>query len=313
MVLGKYGSNLQNVSDNLRRCYIPPKGKIFVQADQAGAEALIVAWLCKPGRNYRALFEHNIKPHVFTALHIFGPQWKKELLQSDIDLALLAPVRDLNKLIFWNDLSKEIRKNERRYFIGKKCVHAGNYREGVNTFVTSILTESSGKVLVTKKEAELFQHLYRVELFPEIPNGWWPEVEEQLRKTRTIYNLFGYPIEFTEIRITDEIIRKATAACPQSTVGTITNIAQVEIQNRVEDDRELSDVDVLNNKHDSILCQCDIGHEKEVATMMRSYIEKDLTNFRGEQFKMKSEAMAGYNWLDYDEETNLNGIKEIAA
>jgi len=221
------------------------------------------------------------------------------------------PISEVTKQPQWKPFEKKIKTHPNRYFIGKKCVHAGNYREGVNTFISSILTESSGKVLVTKREAEFFQTLYRNTLFPEIPNCWWPEVEEQLRKTRILYNLFGFPIHFTSVKITDEIIRKATSAVPQSTVATITNVAQVEIQQRIEDDSNYADVDIMNNKHDSVLCQCDIGHEREVAQMMRSYIEKPLTNFRGEHFKMKSEAMAGFNWLDYDEEHNPKGIREL--
>jgi hypothetical protein len=93
-------------------------------------------------------------------------------------------------------------------------------------------------------------------------------------------------------------------------VGTITNIAQCEIQERIEQDESFVDVDVLNNKHDSILVQCDIGHEKEVAAMMQQYIEKELTSPRGEKFRMRSEAKAGFNWNE-ESETNPNGLKEI--
>ena len=59
-----WGSNVQNITKSLRRFFIPDEGKILVNVDQAGAEALIVAYLTKEGK-YRKLFHHNVKPHSF--------------------------------------------------------------------------------------------------------------------------------------------------------------------------------------------------------------------------------------------------------
>lgn len=46
-ILGHWGENLQNKEKGMRVMYIPDDGKIFVQVDQSGAEALIVAYLCR--------------------------------------------------------------------------------------------------------------------------------------------------------------------------------------------------------------------------------------------------------------------------
>ena len=47
--------------------YGPKPGNIFVQPDQAGAEALVVAYLCPPGQ-FRSLFLNGIKPHTLMQL-----------------------------------------------------------------------------------------------------------------------------------------------------------------------------------------------------------------------------------------------------
>src|ERR1017187_6230228 len=77
-ILGKCGANLQNVEKSMRQMYIPDKGKIFVQVDQSGAEALIVSYLCEKG-NFRELFLNNVKPHVFVALHVFAAIWQQKM------------------------------------------------------------------------------------------------------------------------------------------------------------------------------------------------------------------------------------------
>ena len=54
-IFGIYGTNLQNWEKSLRKLIIPDDGYKFVQVDQSGAEALVVAYLCKHG-NFRDLF-----------------------------------------------------------------------------------------------------------------------------------------------------------------------------------------------------------------------------------------------------------------
>src|SRR6266852_2942552 len=87
-VFGTYGTNLQNPTDRICRIYKADEGKILCQVDQSGAEALITAYLCRPG-NLRELFIQGINPHVYTALNIFNSQLSK--LYS-INLATLVGI-----------------------------------------------------------------------------------------------------------------------------------------------------------------------------------------------------------------------------
>lgn len=72
----EYGGNAQNIEKSLRKLFIADEGTSFCQVDQAGAEALIVAYLCPPGR-FRDLFLNNIKPHVYIGV-FFPEHWMKE-------------------------------------------------------------------------------------------------------------------------------------------------------------------------------------------------------------------------------------------
>src|SRR3977135_515890 len=75
------GTNLQNIPHGMRKIYIPDEGKILVQVDQSGAEALIVAYLCEPGL-FRDLFLNGIKPHTYVAMHVFQKQIQHKINET---------------------------------------------------------------------------------------------------------------------------------------------------------------------------------------------------------------------------------------
>src|SRR5690242_10436940 len=76
--LRRWGGNLQNIEKSMREIYEPDPGKIFVQVDQSGAEALITAYCCEDGQ-YRELFKNGIKPHSYLGMHLFKDVWPKKM------------------------------------------------------------------------------------------------------------------------------------------------------------------------------------------------------------------------------------------
>lgn len=304
-LLDKYGTNLQNPSDHICRMYEPDDGKVFVQVDQAGAEALIVAYLCKGPNNLRKLFEHNIKPHVYVAMHLFKSHWQR-VGHPIVNAAVVTPIEALRSLPGWDLLERAIKKHERYYFIGKKTCHASNYDMGPKTFRMAVLTESEGKTVISHQDATTFLETYH-KLFPEI-REWHNETTSILRKTRTLRNLFGYPRLFTG-PMQPHTFKEAFAFVPQSTVGVLGNMAFVEEQGYIEEHEK--DWDLLNNKHDSTLTQCPIDEAQECAKVKRKIVEKELISPWGEVFKMRSEASIGLNWGHYDEKENPKGLKEL--
>lgn len=317
--LGKCGSNLQNIEKSLRVVYIPDTGKIFVQVDQSGAEALIVAYLCRHG-NFRDLFIHGVKPHCYVALHVFAKVWEEECKNTGANIRELCdtPVQQLTANPHWKTVDKVIRSSDgwpserRYYYISKQICHASNYGMKAGMFQLNTLEKSRGKIVISKKDAEYYLSTYHG-LFPEI-HHWHFAVLNQLSKTRTLYNLFGHPREFwyPSEEPPEQLLNKAYAFIPQSTVGTITNIAYTRLQGYIESNNLAWDL--LANTHDSYLVQCPIGEEREAATIMSNFINMEMVApSDGTKFKMKSEAQAGYNWCPAGKDKNLNGLREIVV
>jgi DNA polymerase I-like protein with 3'-5' exonuclease and polymerase domains len=184
--------------------------------------------------------------------------------------------------------------------------HASNYGMKAGAFQLNVLEKSRGKIALSRQEAEAYLDTYH-RLFPEI-HEWHDEVTETLSKSKTLYNLFGFPREFTGA-IDDNKIKSAYAFVPQSTVGTITNIAFTKLQNYIEDNN--LPWDLLANTHDSYMGQCPLGQEQEFARKQKEFIEIELMNFRGEKFRMKSETQCGFNWAPYKKLKNPTGLVEM--
>lgn len=282
--------------------------KLLCQVDQSGAEALIVAYECRPGR-YRSLFENGIKPHVYLGLQ-FYQHWEAQFPAIHEIRKLSIP--DIPKHPGWKSLAKAIKASDdapaarRFYYLYKQTCHSSNYAIKAKTFQSNLLEKSDGEVALSNYEAEVYLQIYH-DSFPEI-REWNASVVETVQRTGFLRNLFGFPREFTGFLWDEESYKEWLAFIPQSTVGCITNIAQVEMQQKIE--LEKLDWDILNNKHDSFLCQSPEGEITTLATTMKTMIERDLVSSRGDKFRMKSEVYVGKNWGKCSE-TNPEGLKEI--
>jgi hypothetical protein len=311
-VYADIGSNLQNPSERLLQLYHADEGKILLQCDQAGAEALIVAYLCRDGK-FRQLFRYGIKPHTFVAMHLFAGIWaqKMKLKPEEFDVMFTSqPIPELKHQPRWKELEKLIKKefDGRYYFIGKKSCHSFNYDKHWSTFIFDVLKESEGKVVLPPHEGARIYEVYHG-LFPEI-HEWHSEVRETVRTKRELRNLFDHPRRFFGI-FTDDFFRKAYAQIPQSTVGVIANRAFCAMQRYIE--RERKEWDVLNNKHDSVLVQCPVAEWEECARVLKQTLEvKMISPKDGTEFQMRSELSKGYCWGKHDPEKCPDGMEEFS-
>lgn len=349
---GKVGSNMQNWEGGIKRIFLSDgwdkndlklmekladylirkdlsifteeerlKIKILCKVDQSGAEALIVAYLCRHG-NFRDLFLNGIKSHVYVALHVFAEVWQKEMNQSGTDIKCNikemcnTPIKTLTLMPFWKEVDQLIRKSDkwppqrRYYYIGKQICHSSNYGVKAGMYQLNTLEKSKGKIVISPKDAEFHLTTYH-SLFPEI-HEWHRQVERQLAETHTLYNLYGYPRDFwfTEDSPSYEIQKEAFAFPAQSTVATITNKAITEYQKIVE--RDSVRWDLLGNEHDSFLTQCPIGEEKDNCRLMQNLINAQLTAPSDSTvFNMKSESHVGFNWCSNDSIKNPLGLIEL--
>lgn len=326
-ILSTYGGNLANIEKSLREIYIPDDGKVFVQTDQSGAEALIVAYLCEKG-DYRKLFENRIKPHTFLGMHLFKEIWGKELRSRgiissdsgfDIRTLINAPIDNLKSTPFWKELDLLIKDSDnwpiRYYYLAKQTEHSSNYDIQPPMFRMNVLEKSDGKINISKEDSERFL-MTKFSLFPEIKDRN-ERCMRQCRDTRVLYNLHGHPYNITAYEILEGQRKEYLAWQPQSTVGEITNIAFAKLQEFTE--QEGLDWDNLINCHDSILSQCPIEQARDCALKQKEFIEQSFVSpVDNVEFKMRSETQIGFNWNVSKKDkqtgkvTNPMGLKELA-
>lgn len=118
-LLDFYGVNLQNPSETLMRCVVPEDNKVFIQPDQSGAEALVVAMETRPGK-FRKLFDLNIKVHSYMALQLFTDKFRGKhpsLRYKNVDPATLATYPELKELL------STIKNSSKEYDLGKRVIH----------------------------------------------------------------------------------------------------------------------------------------------------------------------------------------------
>lgn len=303
-MLGTIGTNLQNPSHSLMRCVVPDDGCVFLQPDQSGAEALIVAMEAPKGK-FRRLFELGLKVHSYLALQIFVDKFAKEMGQPPDRYTAVDP----DTLAFYEEckpLFKIIKNRQREYDLGKRAIHAKNYKMGWKTFQVNCLEMSEGTIALSPTEAKHILNTHET-TFPEI-QVWQHELEQSLIAGRTLRNLFGFPRTFYRTW-SPSLIREACAFIPQSTVGTITNLAFVETYHYIRS-KKLPWM-LLNNKHDSLLLQCPDTkeHIDHARMVLKSRMERDLVSSNGEAYQMKSGMSIGHNWDKWSPE-NPDGMKE---
>lgn len=309
-----FGMNAQNPPKPLLECLIARPGYSFVQVDQAGAEALVVAHLTRPGA-YRQLFQCGVKPHVFVAQHIFGrskPQWFQGLdTPAEVFLKTTVP-NELIGLPGWKQLDKTIKNSDetepdRPYYSGKRTCHARSYKMGWNTFRLAILKDTQGTMVLDKNTAEQFLLTFD-RLFPEIVE-WQEEVPKLAHAKGELRNLFGYPRRCDRI-FTAGYDRELISWIPQSTVGCITHKAILSANRHIEFHHKKWNI--VSNKHDSAMLEVPDEEVNDAARMLTKFMAIDLVGRDGVEFTMKSDVKVGKNWANFNPKTlsNPEGMKE---
>jgi DNA polymerase I-like protein with 3'-5' exonuclease and polymerase domains len=321
-LFGRWGSNLQNVEKSVRKIYVPDPGMVFVQVDQSGAEALIVAY-CGVAGKYRTLFENNVKPHTYMALNLFKEVWPRKMMEHrlissmdefDIDEIINTAIADLKNHPHWKNLASLIKDSddwsltERYYYLAKQTEHSSNYDIQPPTFRMNILEKSGGKIVISKEDAERFLGVKHA-LFPEIKQSYHRYVQRCVTTSMCLYNLHGHPLQITDHTVEEKDWKEHYARIPQSTVGEITNVAFARMQSYIQEENKRWDL--LANTHDSYMLQCPTGESQECATMASQFMEQEFTSpIDGVKFKMRSEAQVGRNWAPA-KAGNPEGLKTI--
>lgn len=175
---------------------------------------------------------------------------------------------------------EEITKGTYEYDIGKRCVHAGNYQIGAAKFgrITKLTKEQASKVLSSYYSA-----------FPEIP-AWHRNVEDQLKRTRTLCNAFKRIRRFAG-RWSPDLVREGIAWLPQSTVVDNVNRAALRLHFIFWN----TDIRIVKQDHDSLTYLVPLALADWAATQLKRELEREF--FCGTDIiSIPAELVVGESW-----------------
>jgi DNA polymerase I-like protein with 3'-5' exonuclease and polymerase domains len=178
---------------NIRQMFVPDPGHIIVDADLAGADAMVYAWEIAEAFGYSKLKEHmktGVKIHVESNRYVFpklcGPDGRAEPYYTEVKSGFFGTCygggyRTLSEQLAWPEART-------RYF-----------------------------------QAHIFER------FPEIKR-YHERVEHQLSLTREVWTKFGYSIHyFGDLRT---LLPEALAWVPQATVANVAMYGALTLRRR---------------------------------------------------------------------------------
>jgi DNA polymerase I-like protein with 3'-5' exonuclease and polymerase domains len=197
--------------------FIPDPGMVIVDADLAGADAQVVAWEANDAKLKQAFREGK-------SVHLMNGE---DLLGSEFTRA------EGHHKSFGTPKGK-------MYEALKRFVHATNY---LSTARNLALNPAIAWPLHL---CESRQHRWLDDLHPGI-REWHKRVENEIYRTRSVRNKFGYRIVYFD-RI-DSLLSQAVAWGPQSTVAEVCFRGALQLR------RSVPWVELLLQVHDSIVFQ----------------------------------------------------------
>lgn len=221
------GTNLQNVTKELRDCLIPDDGHEFWQLDLAGADGWTVAAdLANLG--YPTMLEDylaGIKPAkvLMLLLDCYESGGNPNAINSLSRTELKQRCKDL---VIPDEPDALGRPGDWRYMVCKKTQHGTNYDAKPETIASLVFDDSDGLVDLTSREAAIYQHLYKLRYRPELRNQ---NIKSLLAaQNGVLHTAVGISRKFFSLRTRvpdDDLVRTAAALEPQAVTTGTCNIA----------------------------------------------------------------------------------------
>lgn len=261
------GTNLQNISDRLRRIVIPDKGKKFVQLDLAQAESVVVAYV-SGDRNYQEACKSG-DPHTYVA-QMCWPDLPWQSANSKSARRAIAEQK------YYRDFSYRD--------LSKRGGHGTNYGGTPSVLQMHLKIE--------RKVAEDFQSRYFRE-FAGI-RSWHFTTMQRLAATRQITTAMGRNRYFPGRPTDSTTIKEAIAYEPQSVIGDYLNYGLYLVWKHFD---LTGRIELLTQVHDSILFQFDPSVEDE-ATLISEIQQLMAVEIiiKDQPVVIRTDAVSGWNW-----------------
>ncbi len=157
---------------------------------------------------------------------------------------------------------------------------------------------------IPTKMAEDFQVRY-FEAFPGIPR-WHRHVAQQLQQNQLLITPFGRRRHFFGRPNDDSTLREAIAFVPQSSTGDRMNLGLFRIWRHMRDR-----VQLIAQVHDAVYFQFREGLD-EHAIIEEALARINVELRHGDRtLIVPGEAKSGWNWGNWDEKSNPNGLKKF--
>jgi len=295
------GTNLQNVTKELRDCFVPDDANHdFWQFDLAGADGWTVA-ADLAALGHPAMLEDylaGIKPAKVLMLLLGeyeagrNPALLNNLPRHEIK------ARCDSLVIIEGERDSSGRPSDWKYLCCKKVQHGTNYDGKPPTIARLVFEDSDGAVNLTPQEVGIYQHLYKLRYKPDVRNDW---IRRTLSEKGYLTAAAGIRRTFYGIRsrnaIDDAIVREASAFEPQANTTFATNLALDKLWHDPEN-RQSSGwlrIEPLLQIHDALAGQYHSSLRSWVPERFRTYFNNPIL-IHGISINIPADGGWGTDW-----------------
>lgn len=279
------GTNLQNITGDLRSIFEADPGWKLAYVDLEQAESRVVAYLSGDEEYIQACESGDLHTTVCRLVWRNDLPWTGDVARDK----KLADGSRFYRTYTYRDLAK-------------RGGHGTNYYGKPATIARHLH--------ITQKIAEEFQHAY-FEAFPGI-RRWHREVAQELQLTGKLATPMGRVRHFFGRLRDDATLRKAIAFVPQSTIGDVLNEGLRKVYERFDlgigHAADPNRIQMLGQVHDAFIFQYREDDEREIIPLVLEQMTVPVT-IRGRTMVIPSEAQVGWNWdkVEKDKQGNVIG------
>lgn len=286
------GTNLQNITEELRRCFIADPGKLLLVVDGEQAESRGVGFI------HGRLFD----------------DWRYLEACEAGDLHTYVAKLVWPNLPWTGNLQEDRRIAERQFYrwfsyrdMAKRGGHGTSYYGKDYTMAKHLKVPTGLITTFQQKFCRGWDGNGTGAAFPSFLL-WWKWVAEQLRTTQSITTFVGRERTFFGRSDDDTTLREAIAYEPQSAIGDLTNEGGLRIW------RAFPEVEFLAQTHDSWTVQIPENRTDLVDPIKRMF-EVEVWH-PTHPLRIPAEAKTGWNWSKADprkklfSDGNPDGLRE---
>lgn len=290
------GTNLQNITDELREIFIPDKGKKLAYIDRAQIQSRIVGAIC-----------WNLGARGEIDCDSYG---------TYLDFCESGDLHTGVCMMTWQDKpwkgsGLEALKNPDNYIHNRAIAEEHFYR--VDSFrqaskklghATNFLGKPPQVSLQTRIPVDLvkdFQPRY-FKGFPEIP-AWHRWLTKKLLKDGFITTMAGRRRHFFGRRFADETVRQAAAYEPQDVEAYINQTGMLQLWRA-----HIPHVDILIPVHDAIIVQYPENAEDELIPKILEAMKVEIPLMNGRSLVVPNDVQVGWNW-GHASKSNPDGLQ----